>query len=327
MASIATLSQHDQARFAAGSETEPAGPPSSNTGVCKPSESHYVDTQPAFPGTATFDWYASTVRIHSEAVLSDLAAALRAERRELPKGLNGYTNQVELRRDGEVVARVLYGGNGGSPHVFATGGQADELAAVLRRLYPDHHGVSRCDVATDFDDGEGTWDGLADFATAFAKAHGVSTSVYGDWLTEGSPDGRTLYLGSRKSAVYLRIYEKGKQLRKMARENGLSPEGFSETLVRVEIQVRPEKQSRTHAAKMEPMEAYGFSKWSQAFASDLFGLDLDRVSIKHVRDSDDVRALFYMREQYGVVMERVVRERYGGDWAAFGQSLAPVSTD
>jgi hypothetical protein len=270
--------------------------------------------------TAFFDWYAATVRVHSALVLQQLSETLGVELRELSKGLNGYTNQVELRRDGEVIGKVLYGGNGGSPHVFASGSNADELAQVLRRLWPDHHAVSRCDVAIDFD-GSGTWDRLEAFARTFAQEQGIKTSVYGDWITPGSPDGRTLYLGSRKSAVFLRIYEKGKQLRGLALESGRDPEGFSEDLVRVEIQVRPEKDSRHIAAQMDPVAAYGFSRWSQTFASDLFGLDLERVSIKHVRDSDDDRALAFMRRQYGAVLERVVLEQFGGSWEAFGASL------
>lgn len=269
---------------------------------------------------ARFDWYAATVRVNSALVLKQLADALRVELRELSKGLNGYTNQVELRRDGEVIGKVLYGGNGGSPHVFASGSNADELAHVLRRLWPDHHGVSRCDVAIDFD-GPGTWDRLEVFARSFAAEQGVKTSVYGDWITPGSPDGRTLYLGSRKSAVFLRIYEKGKQLRGLAVDSGQDPEGVSDDLVRVEIQVRPEKDSRHIAARMDPVDAYGFSRWSQTFAADLFGLDLVRVSIKHVRDSDDDRALAFMRRQYGAVLERVVAEQFGGSWEAFGVSL------
>lgn len=269
---------------------------------------------------ARFDWYAATVRVNSALVLKQLAESLRVELRELSKGLNGYTNQVELRRDGEVIGKVLYGGNGGSPHVFASGSNADELAHVLRELWPDHHGVSRCDVAIDFD-GPGTWDRLEAFARNFAAEQGVKTSVYGDWITPGSPDGRTLYLGSRKSAVFLRIYEKGKQLRGLAIGSGQDPKGFSEDLVRVEIQVRPEKDSRQIAAQMDPVAAYGFSRWSQTFASDLFGLDLERVSIKHVRDSDDDRALAFMRRQYGAVLERVVLEQFDGSWEAFGASL------
>lgn len=34
----------------------------------------------------------------------------------------------------------------------------------------------------------------------------------GDWLTPGSPNGRTLYVGNRANGKYCRIYEKGKQL-------------------------------------------------------------------------------------------------------------------
>lgn len=297
-------------------------------GSVPPSQSQYVDTLLGFSGSlgstvARFDWYAATVRINSALVLKQLGTELAVELREVAKGLNGYTNQVELRRAGDVIGKVLYGGNGGSPHVFASGEHAEELATVLRRLWPEHHGVSRCDVALDFD-GPGTWDALEAFATRFSLEHQIGTNVYGDWITEGSPDGRTIYLGSRKSAVFLRIYEKGKQLRGLARDAGRDPSDISEDLVRVEIQVRPEKDARLIAAQMDPVAAFGFSRWSQTFASDLLGLDLDRVSIKHVRVSDDERALAFMTRQYGAVIERVVAEKFGGSWEAFGASLAPA---
>jgi DNA relaxase NicK len=39
-----------------------------------------------------------------------------------------------------------------------------------------------------------------------------SHTLAGDWLAEGSPSGRTLYIGKREYGKMLRIYEKGKQL-------------------------------------------------------------------------------------------------------------------
>lgn len=39
-----------------------------------------------------------------------------------------------------------------------------------------------------------------------------SHSLAGDWLTDGSPSGRTIYIGKRENGKMLRVYEKGKQL-------------------------------------------------------------------------------------------------------------------
>lgn len=292
-------------------------PPSSNTGVCPPSQSHYVEP------SGRFDWYAATITQTAPTVVAALADRLGAVVQDLDKSMNGYTHQSVLRRDGDVVARVLYGGNGGSPHAFASGEHSQEFAAVVRGLWPDTHRVSRCDVSTDFDDGPGTFESFLEFADRFALEHNVQTSVAGDWRTPGHPGGRTLYVGSRKSAVFVRIYEKGKEIRARLRleDADAAVAHISETLVRVELVVRPEKDARYVAARMQPMEGYGFAVWSQRFGSELFGLEVPRVTIKHVRDSDDERAFRFMVKQYSGVLSRLVEDRFDGSWEALGVAL------
>lgn len=270
--------------------------------------------------TARFDWYAATVAVDAGTLAECLAVGLEATAEESDKGMNGYTNQVVFRQGSNVVARMLYGGNGGSPHAFASGDHTDRFVDVMRTMFRDEHRVSRADTSVDFD-GPGTWDRLYRFAVDFAAAHELSTSVAGDWITPGSPDGRTLYLGSRKSAVFLRIYEKGKQLQGIARELELDGSHLSDDLVRVELVVRPEKHAKVVAATMEPLDGYGFAKWSKAFCSELFDLGVERVAIKHSRVSDDERAFRFMAHQYGGVSSRLVEDVYGGSWEAFGVAL------
>jgi DNA relaxase NicK len=270
--------------------------------------------------TARFDWYAATVDVDSGTLADLLAVGLEAEAEEVDKGMNGYSNQVVFRQGSNVVARMLYGGANGAPHAFASGDHTDRFVEVLRTMFRDQHRVSRCDTSVDFD-GPGTWDRLSRFGQEFAQEHGVVTSVAGDWLTPGSPGGRTLYIGSKKSAVFLRIYEKGKQLQGIARDLEADGSHLSDDLVRVEIVVRPEKAAKVRAAHMEPLEAYGFAKWSQAFCDELFGLAVERVAIKHSRVSDDERAFRFMAHQYGAVSERLVADVYGGSWEAYGAAL------
>lgn len=270
--------------------------------------------------TARFDWYAATVAVDAGTLAQCLAVGLEATAEESDKGMNGYTNQVVFRQGSNVVARMLYGGNGGSPHAFASGDSTDRFVEVMRTMFRDEHRVSRCDTSVDFD-GPGTWDRLEAFAREFAATHELATSVAGDWLTPGSPGGRTLYLGSRKSAVFLRIYEKGKQLQGIARELELDGSHLSDDLVRVELVVRPEKHAKVVAATMEPLAGYGFAKWSKVFCAELFELDVKRVAIKHSRVTDDERAFRFMAHQYGGVSSRLVDEVYGGSWEAFGVAL------
>ncbi|WP_180295747.1 replication initiation factor domain-containing protein, partial [Snodgrassella communis] len=74
--------------------------------------------------------------------------------------------------------------------------------------------ITRCDLAHDFIEGEYTpeqalkdWEsGL--FTSRYTKP--VAECVGSDWLS-GTNRGKTLYIGSRKSSKYCRIYEKGKE--------------------------------------------------------------------------------------------------------------------
>ena len=65
---------------------------------------------------------------------------------------------------------------------------------------------------------------------SIAKDMRLKTSVIGDWYGDG---GRTLYIGSAKSAYRMRIYEKGKQ------DDNASIGGVN--WVRFELVCRPDK--------------------------------------------------------------------------------------
>lgn len=74
--------------------------------------------------------------------------------------------------------------------------------------------ITRADVCYDFDgsfQSEHTKaeNGLYDSVDVLGRSHSRKLSLVSDL---GSADGSTLYIGSRGSATYTRIYEKGKQL-------------------------------------------------------------------------------------------------------------------
>jgi hypothetical protein len=186
--------------------------------------------------------------------------------------------------------------------VYASSEAAAPLARALRATFPDHE-VTRCDAAQDFD-GPGTWDRLSGLLLGMADERGLSIDQNGDWYR--GRDGRTLYVGSRRSAVFLRLYEKGKQLRAIGAPGA---ESVSPDLVRVELQSRPEGGSRGFAAACGPMETFGFAVWAQEAARLVFGADVARVSLKPVRDSDDERAFRAMAEQYSGVLGRLADDR------------------
>lgn len=262
-----------------------------------------------------FDWYAATVLDDPGSVLAALEADLSAE--VAPgRALNGYEHGYDLRRDGSTVARVLYGGNGGWPHAWASSDDTDRFVSVVRGRWPDRHRVTRMDAAQDFD-GAGTWDRLYGLCLGLADERALKIDQAGDWHRQ--IDGRTFYVGGRKSAVFARLYEKGKQLRGRALDGGAD---ISPDLVRLEVQVRPEGPGRTYAAMCDPEDAYGYSDWSRELLRRVLGVDVERVHIKERREPDDARAIEWMVRQYGERLERLAAQT--GSWGALGEELGRV---
>jgi len=259
-----------------------------------------------------FDWYQATVRDDERTVLDVLSVGLSAEVRPSTR-MHGYERGYDLHADGSTVARVLAGGRNGWPNVTASGDDTDALVPVVRSSWPDLHRVTRMDAAQDFD-GPGTWDRLYAPAIALADERRIKVDQAGDW--HRNEYGRTLYLGSRKSAVMVRLYEKGKQLREHALDDAAD---VSVDLCRLEVQVRPEKASREHAARATPEEAFGYSDWTRELASRVMGLDVDRVHIRERRQSDQERALTWLVMQYGAHLEERAAEL--GSWAELGEEL------
>jgi DNA relaxase NicK len=251
-----------------------------------------------------FDWYAATVREPAADVVDQLAAALGATTAR-GAGLYGYAEQVQLHRGEEKVGSVLHGGKNPWPHVSATGSHAPAMAEQLRQLHPERHAVTRMDACEDLDDGDGTWAQLYAPLLALALERNLTIDQAGDWARER--DGRTFYVGSPRSAVRVRLYEKGKQLR----VTGADP-AASLDLVRLEVQVRPEGPSRLVAAVGAPADAFGYSDWSQAAAQQLLGLDVPRVHVKDERPRDDERALRAVASQYAAVFQREAEQL--GSW-------------
>lgn len=249
-----------------------------------------------------FDWYSATIEAPATEVIDGLSAALGATERE-GKPFNGYEHGVDLDLGGSTVAKVWYGGNGGHPFAFASSDSTDAFVEAVRRLWPAHR-VTRVDAAEDFD-GAGSWDRLYGLAEAFALERGLAVDQAGDWLRLEA--GRTFYVGGRKSAVRLRVYEKGKQLLGEAALAGVHElPGISPDLVRVELQVRPDKEARWTAAALRPEDFYGFSVWSRDFLGALTGEDVERVTIREARATDVERSVGWMTRQYADTFDRLV---------------------
>jgi hypothetical protein len=222
-----------------------------------------------------FDAYAATVAEPSSGVMGGILAAFPAAWAELTTPRHGYTSAAKLNHAGNV-ALVFHRtqGAGDETHVTCQGTWSAQLATHLRIAHP-MHGVARVDSALDVDE-PGFWDWLIPIALDLADQLGITVTHEGDW--HRGELGRTLYLGSRKSAVFMRIYEKGKQLRSMREDPDASLHW-----VRLETQCRPEKAFKRQAWTATPHEVFCTSKVATRLLSIMDGRDYRHVPPGYVR--------------------------------------------
>lgn len=250
-----------------------------------------------------WDWYQATVEAHPRQLELELVQLLEVEHTNVTRGMHSYAHGLELVRGGDVVARMLYGGQNPHPNVWATGEDAQRFAVALRELHPAHR-VTRCDSAYDFR-GAGSWAELYGLVLELATRKGLKINTQGDWLRENSDQGRTLYVGSFKSPVMLRLYEKGKQLRS---SGVVAPRHSPLDWVRLEVQVRPHKSKKAAAAAMSSRDVWGLSSWTHELHELVLGGELERVQMHEWRAPDDARAWRALLSQYGKLLERKALE-------------------
>lgn len=250
------------------------------------------------PTSFAFDWYQATFySVSAEVIINSLLGHYKLSSARPIKGQNSYTHGISISRGDDCIARVFWGGvNGNDPHVISTSHNSPGVSSFLRDNFPDHR-VTRVDVCEDYT-GDGTWDLLYTELERFALHKGLKLSQVGDY-TRGE-NGRTLYVGSPKSIVYLRLYEKG-------HESGHSDKNW----VRLEIVVRPKKaKAREHFASQPPQAFFGASAWSLELYGHLTSLSVPRVASGTIRQpSDDEKAYAHMVKQYGRVMGRLIATR------------------
>lgn len=266
-----------------------------------------------------FDWYQATVRAPADDVLEALLA--RSDRRELRhvRGIQGYGTTTKLLSDdqaGEV--EVWHGGRHAYPHVRFTSDAAPGHAAILRELYPEHS-PSRIDVKADFE-GAGVFDRTLPSLIDVARRHRIKVGCEGDhYLTK---EGRTLNLGSRRSAVMLRVYDKAAQMRAKLAHDPVRLLTVPDHLTRFEVEVKPpsDPMVRRMLATAEPSAFMGASgavrdAW-EAFGGE--AVAPMRVT-RAWRVSEDDRAYSYLVSTYGALLSRRAEEH--GSWECFGLQL------
>ena len=285
-------------------------PPACNTGVHPPSPPLV-----GFADRSRFDWYRATVPAHPELVLQAvLSLAEREAVVEQGKGRFNYHHSLTVTENGDRVATILHGGPNGPPNVEASGERAADLAALLRAAWA--HRVTRCDVAIDLYGSEA-------FARTEEIAHRIASDAGLQLRKIATPldrsAGETVYIGSRKSALFVRVYEKGKA------ERGVYGDSVGthalEPWVRCELEVKPEKDMKAVAATMAPEAFWGCSEWTARLATEAFAMSPDPIPFHPRRTSSDDRSFAIMCAQYRNLLRRRVDERHQGDRMALAREI------
>lgn len=265
--------------------------------------------------TAVFDAYSATVYAEAGEIIMRLHQALEMEGEKVQR-LEGqrtrwYDQHAQLcDQFGKRLVAVHYGGRNGSPLVQCTGHTSPVVADVLRSVF-EYHRPNRIDSCIDRRAPK-LFDTYKRLTMRLAKRYGLRWAPIGDWAT---PDaGRTIELGSRRSQIMLRIYEKGLLT---AKQHGLPVTDELRHHVRCEVEFKPDnKTARKAAVSITPQAVWGTSEWLADFAKQAFAVDAERVKVTHRREADHHRALRFMARQYRTHLSQLLDE-CGGDLDRF----------
>lgn len=257
------------------------------------------------PTRPRWDYYAASIPLVSpEEIIDSLVLDLGGEIRAT-KPINGYRQAVEIRHDDRRSAMVLWGGHNPDVHALSSGQDSEPFAAALRALSL-HHRVSRADVCVDID-APGAFETLSAALRAAALQSGIQMQLITD--PDRPERGRTLYVGSRKSRGFVRLYEKGRK------DDPSRPDW-----VRFEVEIKPnEPELRAHLAALAPLDALGMVRWVRSFVGDQFDFAAAAAPIRLPNVGDDERSMEAMLNQYGRLLRRTA-QRTGG-WETLGRDL------
>lgn len=226
------------------------------------------------------------------------------------KGFHTFGTRLSVQDDtGSEVGSVSWGGRQGDRvMVEVKGERTPEVVERLRSA--GEHRCTRVDSCADFE-APGAFESLLGPVLQTKRDHGIWGEKRGDW--EDHPEkGRTYYLGANSSPIRARLYEKGRQpeYRHMSRLNW----------VRLEIQVRPQKEAKTSYATLTPLEVWGASKWTRQLAGEVLEQHIDPHPPGTVRrESARDRALRFMVQQYGAHLTSLAADL--GGWDVLGLTL------
>lgn len=246
-----------------------------------------------------FDWYQATLPALPEVVIGAMEKAYPHTDLAPATPSNGYTKGAQLVLGDAKVLTLMWGGVNGedATHVKATGRDSIKFSEFAREHFAGHQ-VSRLDVAIDYEE-EGSFDKLAKMLINYAKSSTLKTSTAGDWVKHIG--GKTLYLGSRSSPTYLRLYEKGKEQ---------ASKGFDTVnphWTRCELEVKPgKKEGKAWLATATPEQCWAASRWSLKVAELLGTSGLVRPAVGTIKAvSDDEAKMHYLMQQWGPFLRKM----------------------
>lgn len=262
-----------------------------------------------------FDAYTATAQGFRPTEFVDrLADFKRGDQVKGSRGFQTFGERLSVYDNtGSQVGAVQWGGRQGSRVMCEVKGERTPEVVSWIRERP--HRCTRVDSCVDFER-PGIFDELREVVESVRSRHGVYRQNLGDW---DQPElGRTVMLGARTSAVRARLYEKGKQpeFAHLGRHD----------LVRLEVQVRPQKDARETYSGLSAVEVWAGSKWTRDLAAEVLVEHLDARPAGTIwRESQRDRALRFMAKQYGAHLVSLAADL--GGWEVLGLTLAEMISE
>lgn len=226
-----------------------------------------------------------------------------------------YLRAFDLIRGSSEILHVCWGGCNQGVHLLSTGAVSHDVEKWLRQEWQGEYSVTRADVRVDTI-AEGAFNYLYECCKDLSNLMDIKRDQRGDWDVEGSPSGRTYYLGGKTSSVQLRLYEKGKK------------EGGNKNWVRLELEVRPSKRAgKQKAASYSPRDFWNAARWSSLLYVAVVkkGENASSSTLGTVwRASDHERALIHMVKQYRGALQDLAGY-FNDDWAVVGSYLKSLN--
>lgn len=257
-----------------------------------------------------FDAYSATSRAVKPETFLGMVWFSGCQVRE-GRGFHGFEKRLSVKDEhtGDEVGAVSFGGTHRDLVMLEVKGQdTTRTVARLRDEVPDH-ACTRVDSCHDVDV-PGAWEQHLQVLLDVKAEFKLKGERRGDW--DYPDDGRTMYLGAPTSPVRVRLYEKGKQpeYRHCGRKNW----------VRLEAQVRPQKDARHQFNRLSPSEVWGASRFTREIAARAFQLDTGSFPAGGLKKENDLeRRLHFLCKQYAPTLLEL--KAAVGSWECVGLSL------